>query len=268
MLNLSLAAIANEAAPISITEHAKVPGTNLSRVVIVCSPSTGRDALASGIQRVLANKGAPVLASFRWISDSAMTGFVAPSSEVIEADTKVLASFRLVSKANNLYMRPDEDGLWELKNGAGGKYLSKTAPDDLEDIIESVRASRAGAPRLSQIKLNASADSSLGHKLVAFVHNSDNMSRPCTDYGFCVGLKANKYLIQTPDTIVPVSSQQIIAHYEVDQTEIAEIVARANRLTASLPDKQTVVDYYKKLYSYDPDYLSKVIKTIEEQAAL
>ena len=38
-------------------------------------------------------------------------------------------------------------------------------------------------------------------------------------------------------------------------------------VTAGVPDPEKMIEYYRKAYSYNADYLEKVIRDIEEQAA-
>ena len=268
MLNLNLKDIA-AMSPVSVSEYQKITA-NLAKVIVVCA-TQDRAALATSLQASLKNRAAPILSSFRWLERGAsMVGYVAPIRETVEVDSKILASYRLISSAQNLYMKPEEDGLWELRNGAGGQYLSKTAPDDLGELIESVRAGRMGAPRMAQVTLNASAtQTSMANRLVAYI-SDDGIGRPFTEYGFCVGMKKDTgaSIVCSPNATEVVANDRIVAHYEVDHNEIRSIVARANRVRANLTDKADVISYYKQLYGYDPEYLSKVIKTIEEQAAL
>jgi hypothetical protein len=57
--------------------------------------------------------------------------------------------------------------------------------------------------------------------------------------------------------------------YNVDGREVHKLVTAALKETAAgkVPTADSI-EYYKKLYSYAPDYLKKVIKEVEEQAAL
>lgn len=267
MFNIDLRAITS-LNNVSISEYAKV-SDRLAKVVIVCS-GNDKESLTGSLKTVLKDRAVPVTASFRWLvpGESAI-GFVTPIVETIVADTKVLANFRLISSAQNLYMKPGEDSMWELKTGVGGRYLSKTAPDDLGELIESVRAGRMGAPRMSSVSLSASvSDKGMANRLVAYV-SDDGVGRPFTEYGFCVGTREGKPLVMIQsNTVEVVDTDRIVAHYEVDHSEIREIVSQAHRLNSALADKSDVISYYKALYGYDKDYLNKVIKVIEDQAAM
>ena len=262
MLNFSL----KDLAPASITEYNMV-SDRVARVIVNCSKSRP-DQIFSRLHDVLQGKATPIRASFRWlVRDESMIGFVATNQETRVVNKEQLtASFRLVANSSNIYLNKDDDSIWELRNGTGGTYLSKTTSDDLGELIESVRASRTGSPRMASIM----AATVQAHEVVAFVHSEPNLN-PDMEYGFCVGRQGNDYLVVTAshEHPVKVAASTVVGCYSVDQDALKVKVAAANRagIRAGF-DTKPVIEYYKKAYSYDKNYLAAIIKQIEESAAL
>lgn len=263
MLNLSSL---KNLAPASITEYNLV-SDKVARVIVNCSKARP-DQLISRLHDLLGGKATPIRASFRWlVRDESMIGYVATNQETRVVNPEQLtASFRLVANSSNIYLNKEDDSIWELRNGAGGTYLSKTSGDDLGELIESVRASRAGAPRMASIM----AATVQPHEVVAFVHASENTA-PDMEYGFCVGKQGDDFLVVTANHEDPVrvAASVVVGCYSVDQKALGAKVNAATKagIRAGF-DKKPVVEYYKKAYSYDKNYLALVIKQIEEQAAL
>ena len=262
MLNFSL----KDLAPASITEYNMVTD-RVARVIVNCSKSRP-DQIFARLHDVLKNRATPIRASFRWlVRDESMIGFVATNQETRVVNKEQLtASFRLVANSSNIYLNKEDDSIWELRNGTGGTYLSKTTGDDLGELIESVRASRSGAPRMASIM----AATVQAHEVVAFVHSEEN-TNPDMEYGFCVGRQGDDYLVVTANHEAPVrvSANTVVGCYSVDQNALKAKVNAATKagIRAGF-DKKPVIEYYKKAYSYDKNYLAMVIKQIEESAAL
>jgi hypothetical protein len=263
MLNLSsLKALT----PAAITEYSLV-NDRVAKVIVNCSKARP-DQLIARLHELLGGKATPIRASFRWlVRDESMIGFVATNHETRVVDkAQLTAGFRLVANSSNIYLNKEDDSIWELRNGTGGTYLSKTSSDDLGELIESVRASRTGAPRMASIQAAAVA----AHEVVAFVYTEDNAS-PDMEYGFCVGRQGEDYLVVTANQENPVrvSANTVVGCYGVDQEALKAKVHAATKagIRAGF-DKKPVIEYYKKAYYYDKNYLALVIKQIEESAAL
>jgi hypothetical protein len=47
-----------------------------------------------------------------------------------------------------------------------------------------------------------------------------------------------------------------------------DVTSKARLAKAGFSDKTEVIDYYKKLYSYAPDYLKLVIEQVNQTAAM
>jgi len=262
----------------SITEYRLVNDRVAQVLVQVASDEAHRldkTAVMATLASALNNAASPIENSFRWlVPGHSMLGYVAAvnATRLIEDPTKVEAQgYRLI--ASNLYLDKNDESLWELKSGAGGRYLARQGRDDLTELIEASRVSPRGSmPRMHSV----AAASAAPQTVVAFV-NSNGLGTPFVDYGFCVGHQGEKSIIASADSSHPilVSPLEIVGVYGVDTSAVrekvvsaAKVEAKAQKLTSAKMPTSDSIEYYKKLYFYAPDYLKKVIKEIEEQAAL
>lgn len=253
----------------SITEY-KLINSRVAQVLVQV-PQTAhldKNAVCASLAKQLKEAAAPIQASFRWlVPGSSMIGYVGAhnATRALDNGQKMEAGYRMV--ASNLYLDKQDESLWELKSGAGGKYLTRQGRDDLTELIEASRVSPRGSmPRMHSI-VNASA---APKQLVAFV-NSIGLGNPSVDYGFCLGKQDGKMLLATADYNQPVavSEHEVVGVYSVDSSEVHGLVTAAVKVDAAkgVPTADSLA-YYKKLFNYAPDYLKKVIKQVEEQAAL
>jgi len=236
-----------------------------ARVARVIATVTGRMSREETIERLTATlkNAAPVVGSFRWLQERAsMVGYVSINHEVRAVEpTTIQAKYRVV--AGNLYMDASDESLWEMKDGAGGKYLTRQGHDELAELLEASRnADRGFAPRIRSL-VQASAKK---QELVAFVSANSNVVE--MDYGFCIEAgnrgeqRSYKVLSTTSNTLVEVPSDLVVGVYTVEQP----VVAGAKPITAAL-DKAAMVEYYKKAYGYAPEYLNKILQQIDEMSA-
>jgi hypothetical protein len=252
----------------SITEY-RVVNPRVAQVLVNVSAAADSESIAASITKQLKETAAPIQGSFRWLQRGAsMIGYVATfnGTRVLDGKQSLEAGYRCI--ASNLYLDNQDKTLWELKSGASGQYLSRQGRDDLSELIEAARVSPRGSmPRMHAI-VNASA---APKTLVAFV-NSIGLGNPSIDYGFCLGQTTDgRTVIAARDYSAPVAvtASEIVGVYNVDGREVHKLVTAALKETAAgkVPTADSI-EYYKKLYSYAPDYLKKVIKEVEEQAAL
>lgn len=255
----------------NITEY-RVLNSRVAQVIVQVSSGSDRHSVCSSLTDQLKSLASPVEDSFRWLQKgSSMIGYIAAcnSTRVLETDKLDSAKYRLI--ASNMYLDNSDKTLWELKStpGSSQKYLSRQGHDDLSELVEATRVPPRGSmPRLHSI-VNAHA---APKTLVAFV-NSIGLGKPNVDYGFCIGSNDKGTILACADYNHPVlvSPFEIVGVYNVNPQEIQQIVTAAIKKTTAAGEKlptQDSIEYYKKLYSYAPDYLKKVIKEVQEQSAL
>lgn len=257
--------------PVVIGEY-KVVNSRVAQIVVSTAERTNSELLRANLSERLGDAVSPIRGSFRWLDADRTSchGFVARVNPcvMLEGKTPVESGFRMV--ASNMYLSEADKSTWELKSGAAGQYMVRHGEDDLGELLEAsyVGGRGAGTPRMSTI----AAATAQPTEFVAFV-NSMGTAIPAVDYGFCIGVEGDKFKLVCAgyDNPISVRSNEIVSVHTLDSKEVASLYASGsskNKIAAAAYDKQGSAAYYKKLYSYAPDYLRLVLKEIDEMAAM
>lgn len=249
-----------------------------------------RGALDASLRSTLGASVTPVKGSFRWVEPShkgTAVGYVFASREVLAVAGEEPDTSRFHKVNANLYMDVGDESCWQMREGAGGKFLTRSGEDDLREVLESSRQSPTGStPRMASIA-RASADV---HELVAFVTEGSSVAE--MDYGVCVGRGDGASLVLSTlqeGAVVPVPDSHIVSVFEmgpqgrpaVNVNDARRVIA--SRQTAALtpfdrsqnpdfdasqnPTALTPTEYWKLAYRV-PDYVEKILKQVDEMAAL
>jgi len=267
MEKLNLTSVLAGIVPASVTEY-KMINDRLAQVIVSASDRHLSKDIRSSVEASVGEAVSLVRDSFRWLNaeKTAMIGFVALATpqRLLDTDTPEKAGFRMVAK--NMYLSEEDESVWEMKKSAAGTYMVRNGHDNLAELLETARVSPRGAtPRMASV-VNAS---SMPTEFVAFV-NSLGSAQPSMDYGFVVKSDKDGLSVVTATYSKPVTIRhtEVVSSYTLDaQTIEREVRAGAARVNAAV-DKSDMIDYYKKLYSYAPDYLKLVIKEINEISSM
>lgn len=251
----------------AITEFRQLSPT----VARVIATFVGTMAAAEAQERlvaVLKNRARPIAASFRWLEEGrAAIGYVTTTTPVREFNDRVVANYQQITA--NMFMDPADESLWEVKSGVGGSYLTRKGDDNLAELLEASRISpRGSTPRMSSV-LEASVRP---HQFVAFVQGDSTL----VDYGFCLsqGEKGGyTVLSSTSKNPVEVAADMLVGVYTVEMpaTIRSAVEARASAdktAVKAASDSAKMIDYYRRAYSYAPQYIEQIIRQIEQMAAL
>ena len=242
----------------------KMVSPTLAKVTASISKNASRDAVVSSITAALGHAGTPVQGSFRMIDDTTIVGFVASSRETrpIESIASLAKEFRVLS--SNMYLDNKDKTLWEMKEGASGKYLARNGVDNLESLVQASRVSPTGStPRLNRLTMAKVAK----HDVVAFIRQGTWTTD--MDYGFCLaGNAEGDVVVITDNGKETVKAAFIVAAYQDDHV-------KRRTVTSSQYNEpiNTMKDYYKLAYggpdgsagdAAQQEYVSKIIQQIEE----
>lgn len=234
-----------------------------------------KEAAGEGLQ--------PVRGSFRWIdsgSRDAVSGYVFASTPIVSLEGDAAPEgFQRVTA--NLFMNKSDEELWEVKGTTGGsKYLARKGQVDLSSLLDTVRSSaRGNAPRLSHITASVEADP---NEAVTYVLETARTAE--VDTGICIekGENGAMVVLSSLDPKKPharrveashvIQVNQLTAHPKPLPRErvSAAIQARtpAQRQNSGAMDKVlTPAEYWTLQYSYDQEYLQKVLQLVAEMAA-
>lgn len=247
----------------TINEYKMVTPT-LAKITATISPSAKRETVLASITSALKSAGAPVASSFRKLNDTTIIGYVAASRETRPVDSiaDLSKDFRILS--SNMYLDNKDKTLWEMKEGASGKYLARNGVDNLESLVQASRVSPTGStPRLNRVSM-ASLER---HDFVAFVKQSNWTTD--VDYGFCLSTNASGDAIVVTDAgKQTVKSEFIIAAYQDDK--LAPKKVKSSVFNEPI---NTMKDYYRLAYgnqdggpgdAAQQEYVEKIIQQIEE----
>ena len=251
---------------ISVNEYHLV-NDKVARVIVTCSGNMNKEMLYHKLAEQFDGQAAPVRGSFRWLNEGQHAiGYLTLNRETREVSTRAeLSKYRELS--NSLYLDETDKSMWQLRSGAGGQYLCREGGhDNLAELIEASRVpARGSTPRMRSVLM----EEAKMHEIIAYVDNAGFSAE--TDYGFCVGRdsKTNDYIVVSATTRQPVNVPVdcvVAAVY----TEGAQFDASSKvRLEVKAAgDTTQSIEYYRRLYSYAPDYLRKVIEEIEQTAAM
>ena len=227
----------------------------LARVILSLTGKHTKESIHAALAAKFDGLAAPVANSFRMVTDTVAVGFIKANKEVRAVDTQELkAKYRVVS--SNVFMSAEDKSLWAKQEGAAGTYLTRQGQEDLSELMAGVKHSRTDVPALRHLSTPVAAKS----ELLAYVTSEGNM-----DYGFAVAHKGAQVKVVSfygrVPRVIDYSSVVSIVPVVLDKQIKASV-------TAGLSDKEKsdAVSYWKKLYSYDPDYMQEVVRQVEEDA--
>ena len=257
---------------------------SLYRVIATLSTSDlTEDQLRVAIAGAVGNNFGIVESSFRPVVGAkipAVVGFVAANRTSMDYETASTKGFREVAK--NIFMSPEDESLWSLNIVGATKTLVRNLPDDLDQVMASARLRAYNVPKLAQLEIASLAPSM---EYAAFVDGNTQKVR----YGFVLAVADevnpngdesfnvegdDEEEGQDPDEMVAVqcaagdiariSIRQIVESAYVGK-EFAEI---AKEEGWDLPSNVSQTEYYRKLYSYAPDYTKMIQEQIEGHAVV
>lgn len=244
----------------TIADH-KMVNANVAKVIIATTGDVDVEDVADMISEQLDGQGTVVRSSLRKLQSNGVSasyvGFIKSVTEVREVSHQELqASYKTILASNaNVLVSNEDQSMWELKTGAGGKYLVRKGEDDLSNIVASTVNHYAAAPKLASVQMTMPSTRSL----VAYVTPEGNV-----DYGFVTKTSAANQCVEivskeTGDTRV-VSTGVMAGAYDVEvDSEVHKIVA--SNISREAKDRQ--IEYYRALFAYAPDYMEKVIQMVE-----
>jgi hypothetical protein len=233
---------------------------DLARVILSYSGNMKGENLIAAVAKMFDGLATPIRNSFKQLAGHSVIGFVAANRQAKPYDEKAdSGQYRAI--ASNILMDKDDKTTWELKEGAAGKYLCRHGMEDLSELAHSVVNALSGVPRMHSIQSASVAT----REFVAFVNPEDNDM----DYGYV--LASN-----TDDGKLTVISAQSKSSVEINGNLV---VAAVNLMGSDLKetgypemaaniegDKSAQIEYYKKWFSFAPDYVQKLIDMIGDES--
>lgn len=235
----------------------------VAKVIVSFSvDSKDREKNFAAVATMFDGMARPIEGSFRVIPSSrvhAAVGFVTKNVETRECTASALQKYRVM--AGNLLMDTEDESLWSLKTNAGSKYLTRQTEETLGELVALASLKHHGE-FINAGKIDQLVTASLQQGEFAVFVSPKNME---VRAGFV--LSTGEETMEVFD-MQDEESEEVPHDYLVESTylktqEIAEEIA-----LPAQGNKSAMKEYYKKLYSYAPDYFKMISQIIDSHAAL
>ena len=304
MQRLNMASVADRLASrintvvANIVDYRMVTPTLAQVVATFNTTETTRDSLIQAVAAATDNKAAPIEGSFRSLSsygNPAMVGFVSVNRETRPYEEA--AAKKMTALASNMLMDAVDDSLWEVRSdGSGNKMLCRQDGDSLQGLMETARIRMPRAPKLDNVLAGVDTGN-----FVAFVDPATENLR--FGYVLATGLEIAPVPTGGID-LDPMDRQNAVEVLPLDfgpDNTSDEVIGEGNRIAQRLiednapvtipaslivesanlngddkvaevaapgnfTNKQSLLDYYKRLYTYSPEYYSQLTKIINNHA--
>lgn len=243
---------------LSITDS-KMIRPNLAKVVVAWTGKFTKEQMFAKLTEKLQYLAQPVEHSFRTIREGAAVGFVRASKEVrvVESTKQLRAGYRVLS--SNILMDNTDRTLWEVKDGAGGKFLARHGNDDLSELVEATTYhGRPDVPKVHHLAIASAAR----NELVAYCNSRGEM-----DYGFVVRTNPDKCQVvaRSTNTLDVVNNEQISSIHQVS----VKASTHKEILSKMTPaDRANAAEYWRTLFSYAPEYAEQLVEYVNNDAVV
>lgn len=178
----------------------------------------------------------------------------------------------MIALSSNMYMDPQER-MWTLRASESGDVLVREASandnDELINMIRSVSSasdvnlrSRMPETAAALAQFEAQLATAQGGDMVSYLSNSGAL-----EVGFIAAQveedSGNSYIVVSQSgTEEQITAKSLVAVLDGTQIESTAFPAVDSVSAAVGVDVEKLVDYYKRVYYYRPDYLEKLITII------
>lgn len=241
----------------------------LAKVLITYSGTSPiKEEVRASIAKLFGQQASPVANSFRSLErtggSKTLAGFIRYQSDVKDYDeTAADVQGRYKQMASNLLMDNDDKSMWQIKAGSTGKYLVRKGEEDLSELVHLAHSKKSGQPTLSQL---ASVPAE-PREFAAYV----DMKQEEVMHGYVVAksddnTKMTVVAFDGEGELEEISVSQLVEVAAFDGEDEKEIGTKLSVTAAGGMDRQAMIDYYKKAYSYSPDYIQSIIEMIDQHS--
>jgi len=239
----------------------------VARVMITYSGTAPiKEEVRASLSKLFGQQAAPIENSFRSLErtggSKCLAGFIRYQSDVHEYDETASSNQgRYKQMASNLLMDNEDKSMWEVKAGSTGKYLVRHGEEDLSELVHLAHARKSGAPTLAQLA-SVPAES---REFVAYV----DLKHEEVMHGYVVAkaddAKMTVVAFEGDGEVEEISTAQLVEVAAFDNGEDEKAMGTKLAVTAA-GDRQAMIDYYKKAYSYSQDYINQIIDIIDQHS--
>ena len=180
-------------------------------------------------------------------SDKVLSGYMTLRSQ------KRSSTKGLMALAKNTFMDKNDNSIWKIKDGT----LIKTASEDIDDIIESVEVTpyNKGNP----ITASVNVPNKYGPDNTQLIYYVDPTMRT-TQIGIRVG--DDNVLCFDDQNTVEIASNLVIAVKNLHKVDMLP----EEKAAIDSEDQAELIDYYRQVFDFNPDYFERLTEIIRGQA--
>ncbi len=251
----------------------QVINPNLAKVLVTFNTEeTTREKNFYAIASLFCGNAAPIECSFRRLPISsafAAVGFIRKNTEVRSLDTASLKKYRVM--AGNLLLDENDNSLWELKGDQNSRYIARQSDENLADLIQHAGVIRhngmGGVVNLASLVTDVRQRGEfIGYISPNTLEYASGLLLNETPAGMEIYDPVDDETEITPvDTLVESSfiDWKSIAR-EADIRTPKSAYASISGSPVSASTKSELKNYYKEVYSYNPEYLQKIYEIIDQ----
>ena len=244
-------------------------GNNISRITCIHSTNGGKKNNYKALAAALGPALTAIEGSFARVNDKTETRVVSVGYVSANAIVEPLTPERekqMKVMAKNVLMDEGDSSLWNVQESASGdKYISRQETENVEGLLSTIASPRVGVVEASSIGL---CYPNVGD-YVAFV----NPETETTGKGYVVSASADavQILPRGSDDLVEIAHPFVysaVAGLDTEDKFLERLFARNNVVEAAAIDADKLKEYYRRVYSYDPEFLALIEKDIDSHASL
>lgn len=269
----------------NLTDEKKITD-DIYRVVLCFNTSEGtkREKLLA-IAKLFNGHAMPIENSFRALPESyqySMVGYVSKNNEAIEYTEEMASSGRYKTVAANILFDESDESLWEVNSSAdnSSKFLVRTGMEDLSDLVALAKLKNE-VQRNRTINLSSIYNDAFVGEYAAYVdpHSCE------VKYGYVIAsdcvysddMQDSEIEALNNEPEVEILDRESLSPVKVNPELIVQSANFHGEDEDNLPktetaseydmgNKESMKAYYKKLYSYAPEYYAEIDKQINEHA--
>ena len=240
-------------------------------IVVVAGTPQSQEHLRLSLIESLDNKFVPIRNSFRQIASAkglTMVGFIRRNTESRQIEESDIGTkFRII--ASNVLMDHTDNTLYEVKEVGGKKFVTRSATEDLSELLEAsidLDGRSIYDPQLAKLALASyvvpTAKSFKEFDFCTYVDSKSFMVKA----GIIV--KAGEDCVKILPNEVPFEEQ---ISEDVDPDAIVEscVINYENAgLKPEVANLMGLEEYYRQVYGEDPEYFAKIKDIINQHSAI
>lgn len=265
-LATALASNENSRLPTATVHSFEDLGNGVALVVCSHTHNAGQKDNFEALANSLGERARPIAGSFRTLpygsnSRVVSVGYVAANTMIEELTPGRERQMKAVAK--NVLMDDADATLWDVSESAGQRFIRRQGHENIAEVLSCVASVRRD---ISTTASEVGFSYPQAGTYVAFVDKTTQ----AMNYGFVVASDDNglQVLPRDGDDLMEVENSMIVANVHDVDTKDQYLKRSLAKVEAGTISAEKLKEYYRRVYTYSPDYLALVEKTIEKQASL